>query len=66
MGIADGFKGDISRLEFDLNHFGEEGWELVNIIPEVRGEKDRYSGYEGLSEIRVELFVAVFKRRKKN
>ncbi|MCL6591512.1 MAG: DUF4177 domain-containing protein [Firmicutes bacterium] len=45
----------IDGMENILNHFGKEGWELVNIIPAYWGAD--------LSCYTVDNFMAIFKRR---
>ncbi|GAA0440529.1 MAG: DUF4177 domain-containing protein [Bacillota bacterium] len=45
---------DCEELEEKLNKFGNEGWELVNIIPQV-------GGFGG--EVSVNFNQIVFKRR---
>lgn len=46
---------DDLTLERKLNGLGREGWELVNIIPQI-------SGFEG--SISVEFNQLIFKRKK--
>lgn len=56
-------------LRSSLNKLGEEGWELVNIIPQVSSSTDSSYGDVDLNiscceEVYVDYNVAVFKRRK--
>lgn len=47
--------GDSTTLREELNKWGAEGWELINIVPQV----DSHWG----SQPRVEHNIFVFKRR---
>lgn len=63
--------GKQSKLEEVLNKQGEEGWELVNIIPQVGSDTDCSYGDVDINiscceEVYVENNVCVFKRCKEN
>lgn len=47
--------GDAKDLRVELNRYGNEGWELISIVPQV----DSHWG----SQPRVEHNIFVFKRR---
>lgn len=58
-----------SSLESTLNKFGKEGWELVNIIPQISSDSDSSYGDVDLNitcceSVKVDYNVAVFKRKK--
>ena len=46
---------DDRNLQNILNEYGSEGWELVNIIPQVSGDSE---------DVRTEFNIFVYKREK--
>lgn len=54
-----GWFSSASKLQKELTGYGEDGWELVSAVPEVRG-----SGSHGDMDIETKYIKCIFKREK--
>lgn len=67
--IIEGQIIDGSELEKSLNEFGCDGWELVNIIPQISSETDYATGDVDIdisccAEVYVSQNILIFKKKQ--
>lgn len=67
--VNDDGTNSAAELEKSLNQLGEEGWELISIIPQIASDSDVSYGDVDINitcceEVYVKSNVCVFKREK--